>query len=60
MNAIVQMAFKGYATVASSLAPDSATEFAAVGPTQYDPEGAKAPHRRLRLRHQHPHHPSDL
>lgn len=42
MDAIVQVAFKGYATVASSLAPDKATDFTAVGPTAYDPEGAKA------------------
>ncbi len=42
MDAIVQVVFKGYGTVASSLAPDSATGFKAVGPTKYDPEGAKA------------------
>ncbi|NCB62126.1 MAG: ABC transporter substrate-binding protein [Clostridia bacterium] len=42
MDAIVQTAFKGYGTVASSLAPDNCFGFKAVGPTPYDPEGAKA------------------
>lgn len=42
MDAIVQTAFKGYATVASSLAPDNCFGFSPVGPTPYDPEGAKA------------------
>ncbi len=42
MDAIVAVAFKGYATVAESLSPNSTTEFAKVGPTAYDPEGAKA------------------
>ena len=41
MDAIVAVAFKGYATVAESLSPSSTTEIAKVGPTAYDPEGAK-------------------
>lgn len=42
MDAIVKVAFKGYATVASSLAPPTAFGYAEVGPTAFDPEGAKA------------------
>lgn len=42
MNALVQVAFRGNATVASSLAPETATFYHKVGPMEYDPEGAKA------------------
>ena len=41
MDAIVAVAFKGCATVAESLSPNSTTEFAKVGPTPCDQEGAK-------------------
>lgn len=42
MNAIVQVAYKGNAQVATSLAPAVTTNSVAVGPETYDPEGAKA------------------
>lgn len=42
MNAIVQVAYKGNAQVASSLVPAVTTNYAQVGPETYDPEGAKA------------------
>lgn len=42
MNALVQLAFQGNATVASSLVPDVTVGYTKVGPMEYDPEGAKA------------------
>lgn len=41
-SVIADVVYKGFAVVAESLAPNSTTGFAKVGPSTYDPEGAKA------------------